>query len=349
MAIALKYSATRLTAGPGGKSDYPILGYQLQQHALIPLLAKTYIYDIALKQIQAMYAKFSLPGRDVYTISHREIVMMCCAIKAITGWHINTAATVSRERCGGQGFLAANRFGPAIAGSHSSMTAEGDNSVLMMKVVMEYLADMAVKMRPDKNLPVFLEFMAPAYTPGVVLRRGKAGSGADIEYLRKVIELREKLLFIKVAKKMAVKVADKSELRAKRFEMWSEQHQDLIQAAGRAYSEKLISDICHEKIESADENLQPVLKKMYNLYLITVLQENISFFLTNNLISRRGAADLRDHYDRLIKEIAPDALALADGFGITDEMLSAPIARDWELFNSYDNAGEMKEYEDRVR
>ena len=349
MAIALKYSATRLTAGPGGKSDYPILGYQLQQHALIPLLAKTYIYDIALKQIQAMYAKFSLPGRDVYTISHREIVMMCCAIKAITGWHINTAATVSRERCGGQGFLAANRFGPAIAGSHSSMTAEGDNSVLMMKVVMEYLADMAVKMRPDKNLPVFLEFMAPAYTPGVVLRRGKAGSGADIEYMRKVIELREKLLFIKVAKKMAVKVADKSELRAKRFEMWSEQHQDLIQAAGRAYSEKLISDICHEKIESADENLQPVLKKMYNLYLITVLQENISFFLTNNLISRRGAANLRDHYDRLIKEIAPDALALADGFGITDEMLSAPIARDWELFNSYDNAGEMKEFEDRVR
>jgi len=191
--------------------------------------------------------------------------------------------------------------------------------------------------------------MAPAYTPGVVLRRGKAGSGADIEYMRKVIELREKLLFIKVGKKMAVKVADKSELRAKRFEMWSEQHQDLIQAAGRAYSEKLISDICHEKIESADANLQPVLKKMYNLYLITVLQENISFFLTNNLISRRGAANLRDHYDRLIKEIAPDALALADGFGITDEMLSAPIARDWELFNSYDNAGEMEEYEDRVR
>ena len=349
MAIALKYSATRLTAGPAGKSDYPILGYQLQQHALIPLLAKTYVYDIALKQIQAMYAKFSVPGRDVYTVSHREIVMMCCAIKAITGWHINTAATVSRERSGGQGFLAANRFGPAIAGSHSSMTAEGDNSVLMMKVVMEYLADMAVKMRPDKNLSVFLQFMAPAYTPGVMLRRGKSGSGRDIEYMRNLLNLRERLLFIKMAKKMSVKVSDKAQARAKRFEIWSEQQQDLVQAAGRAYSEKLISDICHEKIESADPTLQPVLKKMYNLYLITVLQESISFFLTNNLITKRGAASLRDDYDALIKEIAPDALALADGFGITDEMLSAPIARDWELFNSFDNAGEMKQYEEMVR
>ena len=54
MAIALKYSATRLTSGPSGKSDFPILGYQLQQGALIPLLAKTYIYDIALKEVRVM-------------------------------------------------------------------------------------------------------------------------------------------------------------------------------------------------------------------------------------------------------------------------------------------------------
>jgi len=349
MAIALRYSATRLTAGPTGKSDFPILGYQLQQHALIPLLAKTYIYDIALKGIQAMYAKFTVPDRDIYTVSHREIVMMCCAIKAITGWHINTAATIGRERCGGQGFLAANRFGPAIAGSHSSMTAEGDNSVLMMKVAMEYIADMMAKMKPGKNPGAAIKLMSVQYTPGVLLRKGKSGSGRDIEYIRNILDIREKLLFLQVAQKMRVSTKDKVAARAARFEKWSEQEQDSVQAAGRAYSEKLISDICHEKIGLADPSIQPILKKLYNLYLVTVLQENISFFLTNNLITRKGAASLRDDFDTLVKEIAPESLVLADGFGITEEMLSAPIARDWELYNSYDNAGEMKEYENMVR
>ncbi|XP_063680458.1 uncharacterized protein LOC134815798 [Bolinopsis microptera] len=258
MAIALRYSATRLTAGPSGKSDYPILGYQLQQHALIPLLAKTYIYDIALKQIQAMYAKFTVPDRDVYTVSHREIVMMCCAIKAITGWHINTAATIGRERCGGQGYLASNRFGPAIAGSHSSMTAEGDNSVLMMKVTMENLADMAAKMKPRKNLGAAIKLMSTKYTPGVILRGGKSGSGRDIEYIRKIMDIREKLLLLNVAGKMQVSIKDKAAARAARFEKWSEQEQDSVQAAGRAYSEKLISDLCHEKIGLADPSIQPI-------------------------------------------------------------------------------------------
>ena len=36
------------------------------------------------------------------------------------------------------GYLEANRFGFAISGSHSSRTAEGDNSVLMNKVASEF-------------------------------------------------------------------------------------------------------------------------------------------------------------------------------------------------------------------
>jgi len=151
------------------------------------------------------------------------------------------------------------------------------------------------------------------------------------------------------AEKMRVSIKDKAAARAARFEKWSQQEQDSVQAAARAYSEKLISDMCYEKIGRADPSIQPILKKMYNLYLITILQENISFFLTNNLITRGAAARLRDDFDMLIKEIAPESLTLAEGFGITEEMLSAPIARDWELYNSYDNAGEMKKYEDMVR
>ena len=45
----------------------------------------------------------------------------------------------------------------------------------------------------------------------------------------------------------------------------------------------------------------------------------------------------------LCSKLGPQAVNLIDAFGLTDRMLSAPIARDWVAYNEYDNRGEMKE------
>lgn len=67
------------------------------------------------------------------------MLMICCVDKTLVGWHAERSIATMRERCGGQGFLAANCFGEALAGSHASLTAEGDNRVLMIKVVKDML------------------------------------------------------------------------------------------------------------------------------------------------------------------------------------------------------------------
>lgn len=66
-------------------------------------------------------------------------VILCCALKPLCSWHCGETGNTCRERCGGQGFLSANRLGEIIGFSHAGMTAEGDNRVLMQKVAKELL------------------------------------------------------------------------------------------------------------------------------------------------------------------------------------------------------------------
>ena len=47
---------------------------------------------------------------------HPEVVTMCCAIKPLASWLLEEVVSVTRERCGGQGYLSANRY--VILASH---------------------------------------------------------------------------------------------------------------------------------------------------------------------------------------------------------------------------------------
>lgn len=74
-----------------------------------------------------------------------ELLLLCCIDKTMISWNLDVVAQTSRERSGGQGYLSRNKFGEYIALAHASMTAEGDNRVLMLKIAKDRLTNIKSK------------------------------------------------------------------------------------------------------------------------------------------------------------------------------------------------------------
>ena len=119
--------------GRKGLSDMPIMAYQLQQNALLPMLARTIVLNLGYNKAKDLF--------ENPTGKENTQIRAFCSAKTLITWHLEEMATICRERTGGGSFLLASGIPDGVLSSHSGMTAEGDNRVLMQKVVKDILSD----------------------------------------------------------------------------------------------------------------------------------------------------------------------------------------------------------------
>jgi hypothetical protein len=68
---------------------------------------------------------------------------------------------------------------------------------------------------------------------------------------------------------------------------------------------------------------------------MSIVKENLSWYLLNGVVSPKAAKDLELTYQRAIKDFLPNINDTIEGFGVPKiEQLSPPIARDYVKFNT---------------
>jgi acyl-CoA oxidase len=301
LTIAVRYAARRRQFRlPGASEESPLLAYPTHQRRLLPLLAKTYALDFALKHL---VARRVLTAAGEETAGVREVERLAAGIKAAATWHTTRVLQTCREACGGEGYISINRLPALKADADIFTTFEGDNTVLMVWIGRLLLTEALRGARGDDE--------RADISPEPAARQ------------RGLLRQREERMLAEVAASYQRRIAGGTGPH----EAAAQAQLALFRLAG-AHIERVLLDQFALGIEQcAEPGVRDVLRSLRDLFALSVIEEARGWFLENELMAAAESRQLVCQVDDLCARLAPEAVALVDAFGIPEECLTSPIGR----------------------
>lgn len=320
LTIAIRYAAQRRQFGNPDQPETLLLDYQTHQRRLLPLLANAYALDFALKYLVHRFVNRT--EEDA-----REVETLAAALKAFSSWNTTRTLQSGREACGGQGYLAENRFAALKADTDIFTTFEGDNTVLMQLVAKNCLADFKQQFNDITLLSLgrYITSQASqtvaAYNP-LLTRNTDQAHLRDSEFHLTAFRYREQRLVTSLARRLRARLERGMDAQAAMIEC-----QDHLVNLAHAYVERVILEQFVEGItQGNDPTLTAILKKLCDLYALWHLEQHKGWYLESGYFEGTKTKAIRRQIDALCTEISREAVALVDAFAIPEPCLAAPIA-----------------------
>lgn len=319
LAIAVRYGAVRRQFGPPGHAEIRLLDYPSHQRRLMPLLANAFALDFAVKHLVETY---TAPREG----SARRLEGLAAGLKAWGTWNAVETLQTCRECCGGQGYLAENRFGALKADTDVFTTFEGDNTVLMQLVAKGLLTDFRLQFSELSFLGLvkyLSRLAATALTDQnpLAVRNVDPGHLRDVDFHLGALRFREKTLLVSLARRMKRQI----EGGASSYEAFNAL-QDHVLALARAHVERQIHKHFAAGVAGAEADLQPVLGQLCALFALSRIERDRAWFLEAGYLEPAKSKALRAQVLALAAEVREQAVPLVDSFGLMDKCLAAPIA-----------------------
>ncbi|MGB5174985.1 MAG: acyl-CoA dehydrogenase, partial [Thermoanaerobaculia bacterium] len=320
LAIAVRYGARRRQFGPEGAAETVLLNYRTHQRRLMPRLATTYALDFALSHLAAEYVGSMADNR-------REVESLAAGLKAYSTWHATDTIQTCRETCGGQGYLAVNRFAALKADSDVFTTFEGDNTVLLQLQAKSLLTGYA-RQFGEMNVFGLTKYLAGQAATAVAELNPVATRRTDEEHLLNrdfqlaALEWREQHLLTSLARRMKKRLDAGMDSFAALVEV-----QDHVVALAKAHTERVVLEQFAAGVDRCDgPALNVMLSTLCDLYALHRIESDRGWFLEHGYLESAKAKAIRKLVSKLCLEVRLQAVPLVDAFGIPDPILAAPIA-----------------------
>lgn len=338
LTAAIRYATERRQFNASSHTDEEVLlDYQRHQRRLFTRLATTYAAGFAHEQL---LEKFD----DVFSGAHdtdadrQDLETLAAALKALSTWHALDTLQECREACGGAGFLIENRFASLRADLDVYATFEGDNTVLLQLVAKRLLADYAKEFR-NVDFGVLARYVVGQATGAAIHRTGLrqvAQFMADTGSVQKAaIALRDEegqraLLTDRVQTMVAEAAAalkGSNRLSQEKGAALFNRHQNELIDAAQAHAELLQWEAFTDALrEVEDPGTRTVLTWLRDLFGLSLIEKNLSWYLMNGRLSMQRARTVGEYINRLLVKIRPHALDLVDAFGYSGDHVRAAIA-----------------------
>ena len=265
----------------------------------------------------------------------RRLEADVAGFKAYSTWHASNAVNTAREACGGAGYLAENQLSIIRGDIDVFTTFEGDNTVLYQLVGKELLGAYADDIR-GLSARGWVRFVATMARDVVAEKTAVrqviqtilddsdedtddsslTNRGTQIRLLRK----REDHLLRTCAQRL-----QKSKSDDDAFDVFNSA-QDHLLKVGHAHTERLVLESMIATIaECEDGPVRELLWKVCDLFVYSVLEADLAWFLMHRHVSVERAKAVRRGVNDLCTDLRPHARALVDAFGIPEQLLTAPM------------------------
>lgn len=322
LTIATRYADQRRQFGPDGSDEQPLLDYLLVQRSLLPELATAYASHFAIRALQQQFAEAVGGSEDP------EVEVTAAALKAYASEHCVRTLQACREACGGQGYMAENRFAALKADTDVFTTFEGANLVLYQLVAKGLLSRYRDEMS-DLKLWGALRYLAERAETRltelnpVVTRRTDSEHLRDGTFHHAAFGYREERLLRSAANRLRSRLAGGMDS----FQAINE-CQDHLVALSRAHAERIMLERLQDAVVHAPTpGMNDALGTLGALYALSRMHAHSGWYLETGYIDPPKARAIRSEVNDLCHEVREHAVLLVDAFGIPEPLLPELVRR----------------------
>ena len=247
----------------------------------------------------------------------RQLEGAAAGLKAFGTWHAMDTVQAAREACGGQGYLAENRFGTIRSDIDVFTTYEGDNTVLAQLLAKALLTGYRANFE-DMSASRIIRYLSRRV--GTVLTESVPMLGAisDVSTAksqRALLKRREK----HSVETLARRIRDRISAGGDPAEAFVAVQPHTLHAARAHVERNVLRAINNARRSATDPELAgPAANRVASLYALSRIEDDAAWFIQHGALTTGGARDVTRAVDHLCAELRPHARHLVDAFGIPD-------------------------------